>query len=103
MQSALDRHLEATPETRAGRPRIAGTRITVDDIVIMHLHLGQSLEEIVGKYSLPPAAVHAAMAFYYDHREEIDRQIAQDDAYVEAFKRSNPSLLQEKLRALGRG
>lgn len=103
MQSALDRHIEATPGTRGGRPRIAGTRITVDDLVIMHLHMGQSLPEIVGKYALEPAAVHAAMAYYYDHREEIDRQISEDDAYVEAFKRNNPSPLRDKLRALGRG
>ena len=73
------------------------------DVVIMHLHLNQSLQEIVGKYDLLPAAVHAAMAYYYDHRDEIGRHVAEDDAYVEAFKRNNPSPLREKLRALGRG
>ena len=96
-------HIEQTAGTRGGRPRVAGTRITVDDIVIMHRHLGQSLELIAGKYDLKPAAVHAAMAYYYDHKAEIDGQIATDDAYVEAFMRDHPSRLKEKLKALGRG
>jgi len=98
-QSAdLSQHLEVTANIRAGRPRLHGTRITVDDIVILHLRLGNSLEQIVGKYNLSPASVHAALAYYYDHKAEIDKQIAADDAYIEAFKRNHPSLLREKLQ-----
>jgi hypothetical protein len=59
----------------------------VDDIVIMHRHLLQSLEEIAGKFNLAPAADYAAMAYYYDHRIEIDQQILNDDAFVELSKR----------------
>jgi uncharacterized protein (DUF433 family) len=103
MTVATEQHIEITPGTRGGRPRIAGTRITVDDIVIMHLHLGQSLEQIAGQYNLSPASVHAAMMYYYDHKDVIDKQIADDDAYVEAFKQSNPSKLNQKLQALNRG
>lgn len=95
-------YIERHPDYRGGRARIRGTRITVDDVVIMHRHLGQSLEEIVGRYDLAPAAVHAAMSYYYDHKDAIDRLIADDDAFFEAFKRANPSRLQEKLKALGR-
>ena len=68
----------------------------------MYLKMGQSLEEIAGKYQLSLAAVHAAIAFYYDHREEIDRRLEAEDAYVEAFRRDNPSKLQAKLKALQR-
>ena len=75
----------------------------MDDIVIMHLRMGQSLEEISGKYDLPPAAVYAALAYYYDHKDTIDQQIADDQAFVEAFRRENPSLLQEKLLKLNLG
>ena len=104
MEAILDRHIEMTPDVRGGRPRIiAGTRITVADIVIMHLRLGQSLEEIVGKYDLELADVYAAMAYYYDHRSEIDGSIEADEAFAEAFRRNNPSLLQAKLRALHSG
>ncbi|MCC7161923.1 MAG: DUF433 domain-containing protein [Anaerolineae bacterium] len=96
----LDEHIELTPEVRNGKPRIAGTRITVADVVIMHWRMGQSLDEIAGKYNLPLAAAHAAMVYYYDHRKEIDESINQDQAFVEALRRENPSLLQAKLKAL---
>ena len=100
LDTVLECHIEITPGMRGGKPRLAGTRITVDDVVVMHLRLGQSLPEIAGRYDLDPAAVHAAMAYYYDHRDEIDRSIEADRAYAEAFQRDNPSLLQDKMRAL---
>jgi uncharacterized protein (DUF433 family) len=103
VEVVLDRHIEITPNVRGGRPRIAGTRITVADVVIMHLRLGQSLEAIAGKYDLDLAGVYAAMAYYYDHRAEIDESIEADQAFAEAFRRNNPSLLQAKLRALHSG
>jgi uncharacterized protein (DUF433 family) len=90
----------STIKPRLGLCCLYGTRITVDDIVVMHLRMGQSLAEIAGKYDLSLAAVHAAMAFYYDHKAEIDERITQDEAYAEAFERNNPSLLKEKLRTL---
>ncbi|HVR99216.1 MAG TPA: DUF433 domain-containing protein [Thermoanaerobaculia bacterium] len=103
MNADLDRHIEMTPGVRGGKPRIAGTRMTVTDIVLMHLRLGQELAEIAGEYNLPLAAVHAAMAYYYDHQKEIDGSIEEDLAFAEAFRRNNPSPLQEKLKALSRG
>jgi uncharacterized protein (DUF433 family) len=100
MQSHPDGHIEASPGYRGGKPRIAGTRITVSDIVLMHLRLGQSIEEIAARYGLSLAGVYAAMVFYYDHQAEIDRSIDQEEAYVEAARGANPSLLQAKLKAL---
>jgi hypothetical protein len=43
------------------------------------------------------------MAYYHDHRGEIDRAIEDDDAFVQAFRRNNPSPLREKLASLARG
>ncbi len=68
-------YIESTPGTRVGKPRISGTRITVADIVLMHRRLGRALEEIAGTYDLPLAAVYAAMAYYYDHKDEIDQSL----------------------------
>jgi uncharacterized protein (DUF433 family) len=99
----LDKHILVNTKVRNGKPSIAGTRITVADIVMMHLRLGQSLEEIAGKYDLSFSAVYAAMAFYHDHREEIDASIEADRAFVSAFQQNNPSLLREKLNTLKRG
>ena len=100
MEAILDGHIEITPQVRSGRPRIAGTRITVADVVIMHLRLGQSLEEIAGKYELDLAGLHAAMAYYFDHRAEVEESIEADEAFAEAFRHHNPSLLQERLKDL---
>ena len=102
MKAVLDGHIEITPNVRGGRPRIAGTRITVADVIIMHLRLSQSLEEIAGKYHLDLADLHAAMAYYYDHQGEIDESIGADESFAEAFRRHNPSRLQEKLKSLHR-
>ena len=101
MVAVLDQYVELTPGVRGGKPHLSGTRLTVADLVVLHRRLDQSLEEIAGKYDLSLSAVYAAMAYYFDHRTEIDLSIEEDAAVAEAFRRNNPSLLQEKLKALG--
>jgi uncharacterized protein (DUF433 family) len=101
MTTIMAQHIEIVPEVRGGRPHLAGTRIAASDVVLMHLRLAQTLEEIAGKYDLSLAAVYAAMTYYYDHRDEIERDLEEDTAYAEAVRRNNPSLLQARLRALG--
>lgn len=96
-------YIESTPETRNGKPRISGTRITVADIVLMHRRLGRALEEIAGTYDLPLAGVYAAMAYYYDHQAEIEQSLDDEEGLAEAFKQNNPSRLREKLEALSHG
>jgi uncharacterized protein (DUF433 family) len=96
-------HIEFSADTRGGKPRITGTRITVADVVLMHRRLDRALEEIAGTYDLPLAAVYAAMAYYYDHKNEIDQSLDEEEALAEAFKRDNPSRLREKLEALSQG
>jgi uncharacterized protein (DUF433 family) len=100
-QSVITKHIEITPGVLGGKPRIAGHRIAVAHIALMYLKMGISVEEIAGKYDLELASVHAAMTYYYDHREEIDRRTAESRTLVEELKRnSQPSPLQEKLRAI---
>ena len=97
MKSRISAHLESTPDVCGGKPRISGTRITVKDVVLMHLKAGRTLAEIAGIYDLPMSALHEAMAYYYDHRQEIEALIEEDEAYVEALRKQNPSLLQQLL------
>jgi uncharacterized protein (DUF433 family) len=69
-----------------GRPRIAGHRIRVQDVVLW-TEQGQSPDEIVSSFpQLSLADVHAALTFYYDHRDEIDSQIRDDDAFIATTK-----------------
>lgn len=103
MQISLDRHSEASPTVRGGKPCIADTRIAVGDIVFMHLRLGQSLEQIAGHYDLSLSALHAAMTYYYDNKAEIDQNMEDEEAAIRAAKESQPSLLKSKLRKLNGG
>jgi uncharacterized protein (DUF433 family) len=57
-------------------PRVSGTRIRVSEIVIMHLLNDSSIDWIVENFEvLDHAKVHAALAYYYSHKEEIDAEI----------------------------
>ncbi len=101
MEVTLNQHIEITPGVRGGKPRIAGTRMTVADLAILYLRMGQSLDLIAGKYHLPIASVYAAMAYYYDHREEIEQSIQADEAFANSLQSKYPSRLPTKLKELG--
>lgn len=77
-----------------GKPRIAGRRITVLDIVTWHEMLGRSVDEISADHSLSPAEIQAALAYYFDHREEIDAALREREAFVESLRWRTPSKLQ---------
>ncbi len=58
-------HIESTPGTCGGAPRIAGSRIRVSQIVLL-TESGASPDEIVASYPhLTLADVYAALAFYH--------------------------------------
>lgn len=93
-------HIVSTPDTCGGKPRIAGSRIRVKDVVVWHERQGITPAEIVSKWPhLTLASIHAALAYYHDHREEINAELAADEAWYEEQKAKHPSLLQEKLKA----
>lgn len=94
----LDRHIEITPGVAGGKPRIAGHRITVQNIAIWHERLGKSADEICAEHDLTLADVHAALAYYFDHREEIDRSIEESRLFVEALRQRTPSVLEKRLK-----
>jgi uncharacterized protein (DUF433 family) len=98
----LDQHIEITPGVAGGKPRIAGRRITVQNIAIWHEYMGLGADEIATEHDLSLADIYAALAYYFDHRDDIEQQIAEDDAFVEALRARTPSLLQEKLKQKGR-
>ena len=94
----LDQHIEITPGIAGGKPRIAGHRITVQNIAIWHERLGKSADEIAAEYDLTLADVYAALAYYFDHRVEIDQSIAEGEEFADALHRRTPSKVQQKLQ-----
>jgi uncharacterized protein (DUF433 family) len=89
LQAISVEHIQVSPDIRGGKPCIAGTRIAVEDVAVMHLKLGQSLIEIAGLHSLSLAAVHAAMSYYFDHRAAIEQRVAAEILLVEAMRESH--------------
>lgn len=85
------------PGVCGGRTTIAGHRVRVLDIAIWHEHQGLTPDEIVSHIpSITLADVHAALAYYFDHRDEIQEEIRAERAEAEEFRRNNPSLLTTK-------
>lgn len=74
-------------------PRIRVTQIAAD-----HLGNGWSAEEIIRQYPhLTPAEVHAALGYYFDHREEIDAELAEELAELDTTAARPPSPLRARL------
>ena len=60
---SLDEHIEVTPGICGGKPRIAGHRITVRQIVVWHDRLGRGADDIATEYDLQLSDVYAALAY----------------------------------------
>ncbi|HEY0069737.1 MAG TPA: DUF433 domain-containing protein [Chloroflexia bacterium] len=94
----LDQHIEITPGIAGGKPRIAGHRITVRDIAIWHERVGKTADEIATECDLTLADVYAALAYYFDHRDDIDRDIRESEILVETLRNNISSKVEQKLR-----
>ncbi len=80
-----------SPDIRGGRPRVAGTGVTVRRIVSWY-QLGLSPEEIADRVGhLTLAQVHAALAYYHLNRDEIESDLAGEQAEQERLTRSSGS------------
>lgn len=72
------RYVTRVPGICGGRPIIRGTRVPVNAIVGSH-KLGMSPEEIAAALpNLTLAQVHEALSYYYDHMDEIEREIEEE-------------------------
>ncbi|MFP5287930.1 MAG: DUF433 domain-containing protein [Thermoanaerobaculia bacterium] len=74
-------HIATDSRVMSGRPCIAGTRVRVMDVVAAY-KAGVSDEELQEYFSSRPltlSEIHAALAYYYDHLDEIDAAFAQDE------------------------
>lgn len=75
MATTMPERITKTPGVCGGRACIADHRVRVLDIVIWHEQQGLAPDEIVSQIpSITLADVHAALAYYYDHREEIQKR-----------------------------
>ena len=93
-------HIEKTPGVCGGKACIAGTRIRVLDIVGLKRR-GFEPEEMLRMYAVPLslAQVHAALAYYYDHPEEIEASIREGRKLVARIRLDQSRVLRQRRRA----
>lgn len=98
----IGEYIAIKPGFCGGRPYIRGHRIKVQHVAVWHERMGMTPEEIVATYpTLTLPAVYAALAYYHDHRAEIDADIEADEQFVAEMKgQAGPSTLQQRLAEL---
>lgn len=94
-------HIELTAD---GVPYLEGTRTKVVEIALDSLAHHWDAEEIQRQHPhLTMGQIHAALAYYHDHRETLDTAIVRQLADIERIAgQQQPSLLREKLKHAGR-
>lgn len=99
MESTLTQHIEKTPGVCGGRARISGHRVRVLDIVAWHEKRGYCPDEIVDLFpGITLADVYAALTYYFDHRQEIEDELRQEDAWADWLIKNVPSKIPAELR-----
>jgi uncharacterized protein (DUF433 family) len=92
-------YIVQTPDTCSGRPRIAGTRIAVEMIAdwIIHQDLTPALVCQMHPH-LSLAQIHSALAYYYDHTEEIEASRRKGEKIEQEIRQRFPSRLAANLQ-----
>jgi uncharacterized protein (DUF433 family) len=74
-------HITADPDVCHGRPCIAGTRVRVMDIVAAHEQgdTPADLQDYLATRPLTLAEIYAALAYYNDHKSEVEADFAEDE------------------------
>src|SRR5919206_566563 len=87
----------------SGVPLIEGTTTKVVELVLDVLAYGWSPDELQFQHPhLTLGQIHSALAYYWDHKEELDRDIERRLERVEGIRREvGPSQLVESLKAKG--
>ena len=94
-------HIETTQN---GVPMIAGTKTKVVEVVLDRMAHHWDVDEIQRQHPhLKPAQIYAALAYYHDHQDEMDRDIAARLRKVEDIAASqSESVVRVKLQAMGK-
>src|SRR5215208_4306572 len=68
-------------------PTIAGTTMKVQELVEETLAHGWSPEELHFQHPyLTIGQIHSALAYYWDHKDEVDREIERDLALADRLR-----------------
>jgi len=80
-----------------GIPWISGANTKVVEVVLDKMAHNSSPEEMHEQYPhLSLAQIHAALSYYYEHRDEVDADIERRDRYVENLRAQQKNPLTRK-------
>jgi uncharacterized protein (DUF433 family) len=85
MPTTSYRYIATEPGVRGGHPHIEGTRIAVHDVVGLFQN-GETVDAICSPSCFPDlskAQIYECLAYYEDHRGEIDVLVARQMAATE--------------------
>src|SRR5689334_14973915 len=92
-------HIEIVQGAGGPKPVIRGTRIRVKDIVNWYEWQDWSVSKVLEEFPhLTPAGIYSALAYYWDHKEELDAEWAKQDAIDQEYMRQHPSALREVVK-----
>jgi uncharacterized protein (DUF433 family) len=90
----VDAPIEHISLDESGTAYIRGTTLKVADLAIDAETWGMTARQIRENHPrLSLAQIHAALAYYYDHKDAIDAQIAREVEEVERLRAKNPNPL----------
>ncbi len=86
-----------------GVPSIVGTTMKVVELVTAQAAYGWSPEELHFQFPyLTLGQIHSSLAYYWDHRDELDRDIARRLATADQLQQqAPPSSLRQRLKERG--
>ena len=97
MTTVSTEHISKTPGICGGKACIAGHRIRVMDIVAMHERRGMSPDEIVDQYpGITLADVYGALAYYFDHRDEVEAEFRHERETADRMRAQFPTLREKR-------
>lgn len=99
MEFVANSYIAIDPEICGGKPHVVGHRITVLQIAIWHEIMGKSVDEIATEYDLTLSEIYAGLAYYFDHREEVDEMMRESEHFVRELQKKIPSKINSRSSA----
>lgn len=94
-------YIVKNPEICGGSPTISGTRISVR-LIASRVKCGDASEDILRDYPhLTLAQIHDAISYYFDHKEELEKEL-QEGTIREIMKKNNLRLIPDELKGIDR-
>jgi uncharacterized protein (DUF433 family) len=91
-------HIVKEPGYCGGKAAIDDTRVRVNNVAWL-AQRGVTPQQVLEHYpDLTLAQVHAALAYYYDNKDEIEAELAAEDQAAADFEREKAGLLEKRAR-----